>query len=105
MSKLFVDKPKYITRGIDQELPIELQLFLWTCIERLISQGIEIDYLQVFDVDSSEVEGRYLVSVKHSQEVPEYAAEYLVTCTLKITGKIFVIDDGAYVTMLWSSEY
>lgn len=106
MTKLFVDKARYLTRGIDQELPVELQSFLWICIEQLINQGVEPDYLQVFELNSRKIEEEcYLVTVKHSQEVPEYCTEYLVNSKQKVSGKIFVIDDGAYATMLWSSEY
>lgn len=106
MNKLFVDKPRYMTRGIHQELPVELQSFLWICIEQLINQGVELDYLQVFEINSREIEEEcLLVTVKHSQEVPEYCTEYLVNSKQKVSGKIFVIDDGANATMLWSNEY
>ncbi len=39
------DKEKYITKNIQNQLPQETILFLWTLIEEARSQ-IELDYLQ-----------------------------------------------------------
>ena len=29
------DNQRYLTRGIDAEIPFELQIFMWECIDRL----------------------------------------------------------------------
>ena len=36
---------RFLTRGVQAELPMELQLFLWNCIDQLPE---ERDYFQVF---------------------------------------------------------
>lgn len=43
----------------------------------------------------------------HSQEVPAYSKTYTFNCTEQecVSGKIFVIDDGEYCTMLLAEEY
>ena len=33
---------KYLTAGVDREIPIELQVFMWNCIANL---SVEKDYL------------------------------------------------------------
>ena len=43
------DNQRYITRGIDTEIPFELQLFMWDCIDRLPE---ECDYFQVFKLEN-----------------------------------------------------
>ena len=39
---------RFLTRGVQAEIPIELQLFLWHCIDNLPE---ERDYFQVFKLD------------------------------------------------------
>jgi hypothetical protein len=78
---------------------------MWSCIETLKEQGKELDYLQVFELTSKGGEGITLQNIEHRQEVPEYKKTYVVPCGEAITAKIFVIDDGAYSTMLLAEEY
>jgi hypothetical protein len=40
------NKPRYLTRGVDLEIPLEIQLFLWTAIDNMPEPK---DYLQVFN--------------------------------------------------------
>ena len=40
--------PRYMTAGVNAEIPLELQLFLWSCIDQLPP---ERDYLQVFQLE------------------------------------------------------
>ena len=62
---------RFITKGVMENIPLHLQLFLWLCIEVM---AIEKDYLQVFEfVDD---EGKY--KIIHTQEMPEYRKEYLM---------------------------
>ena len=37
---------RYLTKGIDESIPLELQLFMWNCIDRMPEPK---DYLQVFE--------------------------------------------------------
>lgn len=102
---MFESNSRYITSGVQQEIPLELQLFMWSCIETLKEQGEELDYLQVFEITSEGGEGISLQSIEHRQEVPEYKKTYILPSEEPINTKIFVIDDGEYITMLLAEEY
>jgi hypothetical protein len=102
---MFESNSRYITRGVQEEIPLEFQLFMWGCIETLKERGKELDYLQVFELTSERGEGISLQSIEHRQEVPEYKRTYAVPCEEPITAKIFVIDDGEYPVMLLAEEY
>ena len=107
MAKIFQDKDRYVTAGINNDLPLCLQLFLWKCIDELLASGLEVDYLQIFDlfvIESDSKLGKRL-KVTHKQEIPEYQKEYILEYVENVAGKVFVIDDGDYATMLWSYEY
>lgn len=91
---------KYLTAGVDREIPIELQVFMWNCIANL---SVEKDYLQVFELSSTETG---LHKIIHRQEQPDYEKEYLIDMPFEaIETKIFVIDDGNHSTMLLAEEY
>jgi hypothetical protein len=89
---------RYITKGVQENISLELQIFIWDCIDNLSEPK---DYLQVFNlsvVDS-------LQRIIHSTEEPEYKKEYLIPSDNPITEKVYVIDDGDYSTMLLAEEY
>ena len=89
---------RYMTKGIKEEIPLQIQIYLWGLIDNLPEPK---DYLQVFQL--SDFEGKQ--KIIHKQEVPEYSVEYLILCESPITKKIFVIDDETHCTMLLASEY
>ena len=89
---------RYLTKGVQTEIPLELQIFMWECIDRLHEPK---DYLQVFNLE--DLEGVQRVS--HSSEEPEYKMEYLMPSEAPITQKVYVIDDGDHSTMLLAEEY
>lgn len=41
---------RYLTCGVDSTIPLELQLFLWECVEHMPAPK---DYLQVFELSPS----------------------------------------------------
>lgn len=88
---------KYLTRGVQSEIPIELQLFMWSCIEAVPKP----DYLQVFRLEPY----KSMQKIIHEQEEPEYRKEYLLKSDSPINAKIYVIDSNTYSTMLLASEY
>jgi len=92
------DNKRYLTCGVDNAIPIELQLFLWACVERMPAPK---DYLQVFDLKPV----GNLQSITHSSEEPEYRMEYVIPMENPIVEKVYVIDDGDHSTMLLSNEY
>ena len=89
---------RYLTCGVDNTIPLELQLFLWECVDRLPEPK---DYLQVFELKS---EGS-MQSIIHTSEEPEYHMEYLIPSDVPITEKLYIIDDGDHSTMLLANEY
>ena len=92
------DNQRFLTRGVDAEIPLELQLFLWNCIDRLPE---ERDYFQVFKLEALGEMQR----ISHTSEQPEYHMEYIIPTEKPITAKLYVIDSEEYSTMLLAEEY
>lgn len=102
---MFNKNNRYVTRGVNEEVDIGLQLIMWSIIDKLKDKGnIEVDYLQIFKLRK---EGDLIV-IEHSQEEPEYKEVYsleLEDVELDSKKKIYVIDSGEYSTMLLPEEY
>ena len=93
------NKGRYLTGGVSAEIPTELQIFMWSAIDRMPEPK---DYLQVFRLT---VENGLQV-IHHSSEQPEFEMTYILAAAdTKITQKIYVIDDGEHCTMLLAEEY
>ena len=56
---------RYLTCGVDNTIPLELQLFMWDCVDRLPEPK---DYLQVFELRPMGT----MQSITHTSEEPEY---------------------------------
>lgn len=92
-------KKRYLTRGVDSEIPLEIQIFMWERIDRMPEPK---DYLQVFRL----TEQNGLQVIHHTSEQPEYSMTYILpTLTKAVTAKVYVIDDGEHCTMLLAEEY
>lgn len=92
-------KKRYLTRGVDSEIPLEIQIFMWEVIDRMPEPK---DYLQVFRL----TEQNGLQVIHHTSEQPEYSMTYILpTLTKAVTAKVYVIDDGDRCTMLLAEEY
>ena len=89
---------RYLTCGVDNVIPLDLQMFLWSCVDRLPEPR---DHLQIFDLEQVGC----MQSIAHRSEVPEYRKVYLIPSENPITEKLYIIDDGDHSTMLLSSEY
>ena len=93
------NKPRYLTRGVDAEIPHEIQLFMWEAIDHMPQPK---DYLQVFNLS---VENGLQV-IHHTSEQPEYDMTYILTANdMAVTAKVYVIDSEEYCTMLLAEEY
>ena len=92
------DNPRYLTRGVDESIPLRLQSLLWNLIDLLPP---ERDYLQVFSL--SPFGG--MQQVIHTSEEPEYKKVFLFPSYAPVTAKIYVIDDSDHCTMLLAEEY
>ena len=86
---------RYITRGINQELPMELIIFLWS----------RVDALKLESDGETDPEVRANRLVIHRTEQPEYLRTHAITVEKPITEKVYVIDSEEYCTMLFAREY
>ncbi len=91
-------KPRYLTRGVDLEIPLKIQIFMWETIDKMPEPK---DYLQIFRL--SNMNGIQVIN--HTSEQPEFDMTYILTVTKAVTAKVYVIDDGDHCTMLLSEEY
>ena len=102
---MFMKDNRYVTRGVNEEVDIRLQLIMWSMIDKLKEEGnVELDYLQVFKIRKEENK----IVISQSQEVPEYSYTYeieLEDIQIDDEIKLYVIDSGEYSTMLFPSEY
>lgn len=102
---MFKKDNRYVTRGVNEEVDIRIQLIIWSMIDKVKYEGdVELDYLQIFKIRK---EGNKIV-INQSQEVPEYSCSYEIEIEdveLNDEIKIYVIDSGEYSTMLFPSEY
>lgn len=99
------DNAKYITKDVQNSIPLELQLFMWNCINALKEKNQELDYLQVFKLTKQRADDIFFQKIEHKQEIPEYRKTYTVFPSEIVDAKIFVIDDGKSSTMLLAEEY
>lgn len=102
---MFKKENRYVTKGINIQVDLAIQIVLWNMIDELKSKDdIKLDYLQVFEVEKVEE----FIKIEHRQEVPYYSQTYMLNgMNIEITSKmkIFVIDDGENSTMMLSEEY
>jgi len=96
---------RYISKGIQQTTPLELQLFMWSCIHKLKSQNYKLDYLQIFVLTKMKIDNIFLQEITHSQEMPVFKKAYRLLTNQTVYSKVFVIDNGEFSTMLLSEEY
>ena len=102
---MFKKNNRYVTRGVNEEVDIRLQLAIWAMIDKLKDkENVELDYLQVFKIRK---EGNNIV-INQSQEIPEYSCTYemeIEEIQIDDEIKVYVIDSGDYSTMLFPYEY
>ena len=93
-------KGRYLTRGIDTEIPIDIQIFMWEAVDNMPEPK---DYLQVFNLTVQ----NGLQVIRHTSEKPKYEMTYILTSLLTkaVTAKVYIIDDGDHCTMLLAEEY
>ncbi|WP_372814275.1 DUF960 family protein [Paenibacillus sp.] len=98
---------RYVTRGVNESINSELQTVLWSLLDEQIRKGLEMDYLQIFELVSGNVQSRRIQRVIHRQEQPEReTTNDFRGRTSPLHGvTVWIIDSGEYVTMLLPSEY
>ena len=83
-------KGRYLTRGVDAEIPIALQVMMWQAVDQMPEPK---DYLQVLQI------------VHHTSEQPQFEMTYIAETEKPVTAKVYIIDDGEHCTMLLAEEY
>ena len=91
-------KDRYLTRGVDAEISIELQVMMWQAVDQMPEPK---DYLQVFWL--SKESG--LQIIHHTSEQPQFEMTYIAEAEKPVTAKVYIIDDGDHCTMLLAEEY
>lgn len=104
---MFNPENRYVTCGINDELPREMQLMLWLAIDSVrIMTDEKLDYLQIFTFKKISDE---ILEVRHEQEHPArvwvHHTGYKDSYRNFIGEKVYVIDDGDHSTMLFAHEY
>ena len=102
---MFKKDNRYVTRGVNEEVDIRIQLIIWSMIDKVKYEGdVELDYLQIFKIRK---EGNKIV-INQSQEVPEYSFTHEIEVEdirMDYVIKLYVIDSEEYSTMLFPYEY
>ena len=95
---------RYITRGIQAEIPAFTTMILWEMIETA-RQETPLDYLQIFRLYPVHEQGVAMQKGIHTQEQPPYSKRLCIPCENPVRAKIFCIDDETHSTMLLADEY
>ncbi|MFH4922533.1 DUF960 family protein [Staphylococcus cohnii] len=101
---------RYITRGIDQNLPTTLQHQLWQLVaQRENEQSKELEAIDYFHFFQFNMHNNQLF-VKHQQERPEYVKIHKANYSKVINiNKVYIIReddvDLSYYVMLLPNEY
>lgn len=97
---------KYITRGIQERIPLDIQILCWDAYEQTKLNG-EYDYLHVFKIKAIEPdEEGFNCLLTHDTEVPEYHKRYKLNLTsCSMDEKIYIMDCKEYEIMLLGEEY
>ena len=90
---------RYITKGVQEELPLSIQILLWSLVDSLL---IEKDYLQVFNIKV--IRGN-LLEITHSQEKPVYKQIIQAVGDIDRNMKVYIVYSVEYSTMLFAEEY
>ena len=103
------DLPKdhYTARGIAEQVPAELQTFLWEILKREMAEH-PADYLQALKL---ELDGEGTLRIVYSQNQPAcqrlyHMADMERSLPEDLDGRtIFALDDITHITMLFAEDY
>ena len=100
------DNERYITCGISDRVPEDLQVAIWSAIELQKKFCSKLDYLQVFTFQKI---GEDTLAIRQTQENPNFGTTHYTNYKQEyeeiLNEKTFVIDDGDHSTMLFAKEY
>lgn len=98
-------KQRYVTKAINEELNIEIQVLLWELLDSIeVKRKDKMDYLQVFEI----VNQGDNIKIINRQEQPTMTEELMIMKqgSMNIEDTIvWIIDDLEYRTMLFPKDY
>ncbi|MBS4212436.1 DUF960 family protein [Neobacillus rhizophilus] len=98
------EKNRFVTRSVDSEVPIEIQVLIWDFIDELKEKRqSEMDYLQVFQLTIQD--GVQVIINTQEEPLKEDCIKVTVPKNKMLSTRIWVMDDGNYSTMLFPSDY
>lgn len=94
---------RYITRGVYEQVPKEMQLRCWQLIDvKAKQEEVQIDYLQIFEFNRDDQ--RRTITIIHRQEEPFFIDYHECRITDALANfqikKLWVIEDQTHQTML-----
>ena len=103
-----IQEDRYITRGVNEHVPKEIQLYCWELINKKVTEAeMKIDYLQIFEFNRDDQ--LQAIEIVHRQEQPFFISHHELKMTELLVdfqvGKLWIIDDQTYQTMLLPEEY
>ena len=97
---------RYVTSGVAENFPIELQAALFSAIEQMREKvSGQLDYLQVFEIATEIKVQKKFLHIYHMQECPEANLEYFIPTDVEVNGRAYMIDDVDHITLLLAEEY
>jgi hypothetical protein len=97
-------KPRYMTRAINEELNIKIQILLWELLDSIaMKRKDKMDYLQVFEIVNS---GDNL-KIINRQEQPAMKEELMIEQGSMDMDNltVWIIDEPDNQTMLFPKDY
>lgn len=103
---MFKKENRYVTCGIDNDLPPEIQITIWQAIDTKKALGEKLDYLQItkfkrykdtlllVSIEQEQPENKYICYIPYAESYKDILAK-----------TVYVIDDGDHSTMLFAEEY
>lgn len=103
-----IQENRYITRGVDEQVPKEIQQRCFQLIDEKVKQAkIQLDYLQIFEFNRDDK--RRTITIVHRQEETFFIDYSEIRITKDLVNfqikKLWVIDDHTHQTMLLPEEY
>lgn len=97
---------RYVTSGVADNFPIELQAALFSAVEQMREKvSGQLDYLQVFNIVTEFRGQKKFLHIYHMQECPEAKLEYFIPTDVEVNGRAYMIDDVDHITLLLAEEY
>lgn len=98
--------PRCATKGIHDALLQSMTLKLFEYIDQQVLSGLEMDYLQIFELSTKVIDGKPLQCIVHRQEKPERSRKYIIgSIDAPLDLSVWIVDEGPHTIMLMPEEY